>query len=146
MDPNDTGFTGTEEYLFKVARYTQEGSGPVWSNQATINIIHSEETDISSSTTTTSETLNSTSQNTTSQNSPQTTLKLPKNSSKPPKIYTLPKSITASSSSLAGVSVNYSTSQNSKYSPKTFFNPATLMAVSLIIMGGGLIAYYFTKR
>lgn len=145
-DPDDSGFTGAGEYLFKVARYTQEGSGPIWSNQVTINITHSEETSISSSTTTPSETVNSTSQSTTSQNSPQTTPKLPKNSSKPPQTYTLPKSITASSSSLAGVSVNHSTSQNSKYSPKTFFNPATLMAVSLIIMGGGLIAYYFTKR
>ncbi len=38
VDPLDSGFTGTGEYLFKVARYSSSGSGPTWSNQANISI------------------------------------------------------------------------------------------------------------
>lgn len=34
----DSGFTGGGTYLFKIARYTREGKGPVWSNQVPIEI------------------------------------------------------------------------------------------------------------
>lgn len=37
-DPDDTGFDGTGEYIFKVARYTDTGSGPNWSNEVKIKL------------------------------------------------------------------------------------------------------------
>lgn len=37
-DSEDSGYSGTGDYLFKVGRYTQSGSGPTWSNEATIKI------------------------------------------------------------------------------------------------------------
>lgn len=37
-DFEDSGFAGEGEYLFKVARYTSEGSGPAWSNELTITL------------------------------------------------------------------------------------------------------------
>ncbi len=38
-DSEDSGFTGSGDYIFKVARYTSLGSGPTWSNESSINII-----------------------------------------------------------------------------------------------------------
>ncbi len=38
-DSEDSGFTGTGDYIFKVGRYTSTGSGPTWSNEETIKII-----------------------------------------------------------------------------------------------------------
>lgn len=37
-DGEDSGFTGTGEFIFKVGRYSKTGSGPSWSNEVTINI------------------------------------------------------------------------------------------------------------
>ncbi|MBI3103941.1 hypothetical protein HYZ05_03290 [Candidatus Daviesbacteria bacterium] len=58
-DSEDSGFTGTGDYIFKVARYTSAGSGPTWSNESGIKITAVENTnqggispDNSSSTTT----------------------------------------------------------------------------------------------
>lgn len=38
-DSGDSGFNGTGDYIFKVARYTNSGSGPSWSDETTIKII-----------------------------------------------------------------------------------------------------------
>lgn len=38
VDIDDSGFTGSGDYTFKVARYSQSGSGPIWSNDSVINI------------------------------------------------------------------------------------------------------------
>lgn len=38
-DSEDAGFTGSDDYIFKVARYTSTGSGPTWSNESIINIV-----------------------------------------------------------------------------------------------------------
>lgn len=37
-DPDDSGFTGSGDYLFKVARYSSSGSGLTWSNEVNIHI------------------------------------------------------------------------------------------------------------
>ncbi len=37
-DPEDSGFTGSGSYIFKLGRYSASGSGPVWSNEVNINI------------------------------------------------------------------------------------------------------------
>lgn len=41
-DSDDSGFAGTGDYIFKVARYSSSGSGPTWSNEAAIKIISTE--------------------------------------------------------------------------------------------------------
>lgn len=40
-DSEDSGFSGSGDYIFKIARYTSSGSGPTWSNESNINIIQS---------------------------------------------------------------------------------------------------------
>jgi len=37
-DGSDSGFTGTGDYIFKIGRYSSSGSGPIWSNEETLNI------------------------------------------------------------------------------------------------------------
>lgn len=37
-DSEDSGLTGSGDYIFKVARYTSSGSGPSWSNESNIEI------------------------------------------------------------------------------------------------------------
>lgn len=37
-DPDDSGFDGTGDYIFKVGRYTDAGSGPTWSNELNLKI------------------------------------------------------------------------------------------------------------
>lgn len=44
-DSEDSGFTGSGDYIFKVGRYTSTGSGPTWSNESTINIVPVESSD-----------------------------------------------------------------------------------------------------
>lgn len=38
-DVDDSGFTGTDNYIFKVGRYNDSGTGPSWSNELNIKII-----------------------------------------------------------------------------------------------------------
>lgn len=45
VDSEDSGFTGSGDYIFKVARYTSTGSGPTWSNESNIQITALENTD-----------------------------------------------------------------------------------------------------
>lgn len=37
-DSEDSGFEGTNNYILKVARYSDSGSGPTWSNEQTLKI------------------------------------------------------------------------------------------------------------
>ncbi len=37
-DDEDSGFTGSGDYIFKVGRYSSSGSGPTWSNEMNLNI------------------------------------------------------------------------------------------------------------
>lgn len=55
-DDSDSGFTGSGDYIFKVARYSADGSGPTWSNDSTIHInaVSTSSSTSSSSQTTTS--------------------------------------------------------------------------------------------
>lgn len=42
VDPTDSGFDGSGDYIFKAARYSQSGSGPTWSNELMVKIIKTE--------------------------------------------------------------------------------------------------------
>lgn len=60
-DSEDSGFTDSGTYIFKVARYSQDGDGPTWSNESTIQLTKiptpkSEDSKTSTTKTTTSNT------------------------------------------------------------------------------------------
>lgn len=38
IDPFDSGYSGSDNYIFKVARYSSSGSGPTWSSEQNIKI------------------------------------------------------------------------------------------------------------
>lgn len=42
VDPFDSGYDGSGDYIFKVGRYSESGSGPTWSNEVNIKINSSE--------------------------------------------------------------------------------------------------------
>lgn len=44
-DSSDTGYQGSGDYIFKVARYTSSGSGPTWTSETSIKI-NANETEI----------------------------------------------------------------------------------------------------
>ena len=41
-DVLDSGYEGTDDYIFKVARYSKDGGGPTWSNEVNIKILAKE--------------------------------------------------------------------------------------------------------
>lgn len=47
-DDTDSGFSGTQNYVFKVARYNNSGSGPTWSNEITLQIVEDKTQEIQS--------------------------------------------------------------------------------------------------
>lgn len=47
-DTDDAGFTGSGDYILKLGRYTDSGSGPTWSNEMNIKINHIENNQTSS--------------------------------------------------------------------------------------------------
>lgn len=42
VDPFDSGYSGGGKYLLKVVKYTEDGTGPAWSNEHALNIIAKE--------------------------------------------------------------------------------------------------------
>lgn len=42
VDSDDSGFSGSGDYLFKIGRYSSNGSGPTWSSESSINISHTD--------------------------------------------------------------------------------------------------------
>jgi len=38
VDPFDSGYQGSGDYIFKIGRYTNNGSGPTWSNEVSVKI------------------------------------------------------------------------------------------------------------
>ncbi|TSC88597.1 MAG: weak similarity to S [Microgenomates group bacterium Gr01-1014_7] len=75
-DADDSGFTGSDDYIFKVGRYTSSGSGPTWSNETTIKIVAA-----STNQGATTETSSKTSDSPTVTSPPQTAKAIPANSS-----------------------------------------------------------------
>lgn len=135
-DAEDSGFTGTGDYIFKVGRYTSSGSGPSWSSESTIKIIASENT---STKTTTSES----------------------NSVVSPSVETLTKTTSSPiaktyvklayrQASIAGAKAI--TSASALPSPQTTVktqkqvNPLIWAGLSLILLGSGSVGYIYYKN
>lgn len=134
-DSGDSGFTGTDNYIFKVGRYTSAGSGPTWSNELTVNIIANSQ---SASPTTTKSPSPSPLTSLTPASSNKTAASLPKSSSKPAfKIASIAGVATATESSPESAPVVRGQKQ---------INPVIWVGLVFILIGAGSIGYIYFKK
>lgn len=136
-DEGDSGFTGTGDYIFKVARYTSSGSGPTWSNEESINILDTQ----------TSETDAENTISTTPQGAPATKSTPVKNSI----ITTKNKLATAAGVNLESTPSNTTNSENLDLQVKDEkeFNLNFLPIIGgviLIFLGTGSLVYIYYKQ
>jgi len=134
-DSDDSGFTGSGDYIFKVGRYTSSGSGPNWSNELTINISVTSQTP---SPTTTKSPSPAPLTLPTPTSSSKTTTSFPKSSSKP----------TFKIASIAGVST--ATESSSESIPavrgQKQTNPVIWVGLVFILIGAGSIGYIYLQK
>lgn len=134
-DSEDSGYTGTEDYIFKVGKYTSSGSGPSWSNESTIKIIATSSQGASptedSATTSVSPSPTSSSSQTKTSN-----LALPKVKSKLDYQTASVAAATASSSPVSGVGI-----KGTKFPNLLPFLGAVLLTLGI----GSLIFTFLTK-
>ena len=141
-DSEDSGFSGSGDYTFKIGRYNSSGSGPTWGNETTINITA---VNIDQGGT---ETTNATSENSPTQSTPSpSTLK--NNASLSPQIKNS-KNLLYKIATVAGISSDSATpSVPVKEGIKSAkqFNGFLVAGFLLLICGFGSIGYvYLLKR
>lgn len=138
VDDVDSGFTGSDNYIFKVAKYTDSGSGPTWSSETTIHITGTATTQSATSSKSTS---TKTSPNPTS---PSTTVSK--------SIVKLPTKFSSQSATVAGISEYASPSSTPENSPgvevqdQKQFNVFPYLGGALIFAGLGSLIYIFLKQ
>ncbi len=138
-DSEDSGFSGTGEYIFKVGRYNQSGSGPIWSNEVTIKI-----------TSTTSNNQSNTSNNLTPKPSPVTSPALSVTSKTAPssKADNQEESI-YKIASVAGIkteSAPPSSTPNSEVKSQKQINFPQIAGIFLLISGFSSIFYIYLRK
>lgn len=136
-DSDDSGFTGSREYIFKVGRYTSSGSGPTWSNESTIKIISTENSQGETSTTTPTPKANpSTSP------SAKTKTTSPQSKSYDTLVY--------HSASVAGVKASASASASAlpevSVKNQKQINPIIWVGLVFILIGAGSIGYIYLRK
>lgn len=118
VDTEDSGFTGSGDYIFKVARYSQSGSGPTWSNEVSLQIVASTVND---------------DQSTTANNSPTNSPKSSTNVKGSPKsVGKFGSSIIKNQATIAGIAT-----KTAQSSPLVKSNPPQ---INWWLIGGGLIS------
>lgn len=135
-DSEDSGFTDSGDYTFKIARYTSSGSGPTWSNESIISITGSKSTS-------------------TTQNSSNPTTK-PTNTSKPSII---PQRITTQATTTAITKSNYQIASVAGISSSSASPPAKVEVKNqqqlnlaiwigsiLIFAGSSCLGYIYWKK
>ena len=141
-DSEDSGFTGSGDYTFKIGRYNSSGSGPTWGNETTINITA---VNIDQGGT---ETINASSENSPTQSTPSpSTLK--NNASLPSQLKSS-KNILYKIATVAGISSDSTTSSipiKEGIKSAKQFNGFLIAGFLLLICGFGCIGYvYLLKR
>lgn len=140
-DADDTGFTGSGDYIFKVAKYTTVGSGPTWSNEANLSIIATAKD----------------TQSPTNMTIPQPSISPPKNTSP---LSVNSKSILLKNSNLSKINyqiatvagVNSTASQSASTSGKIDvknqkqFNPLLIIGTFLIFAGASVLGYIYLRK
>lgn len=112
VDSEDSGFTGSGDYIFKVGRYTSSGSGPTWSNEITIKIVNVESG--------VQKVQGSTPIQTKTTNSPS------------PSAYKLTSTNTKNSSVLSANSSSFNQGQNNHSSPSATINPSPQVVADVL--------------
>lgn len=138
-DIDDSGFAGSGDYFFKVARYTDSGSGPSWSNEISVNIIvlqPSSEQDTDTLAQKNISSVNSVPKNTPSTSSPQAT-------SPSPHLVTKIASI-AGAKIIASQSATSSTQITIKNQKQ--ISLLVWIGIILIIAGMSFLGYIYLKR
>lgn len=135
-DTEDAGYIGTDDYTFKVSRYTSSGSGPTWSNESTIKIINTSSDNQGGASKTSTSSTNPTS-------SPQTS-KSKVTDSQQSKNYDRPVYHTAS---VAAATVSATPTSNVEVKTEKRANFIPWIGVALIFCGiGSLIFIYLRQR
>lgn len=136
-DADDSGFTGTDSYVFKAGRYTLSGSGPVWSDESNIQITATNITtptsqDSSSKTVSKTETVSSfqpvdsaASEYIISQSSPKLNYQI---------------------ATVAGASSSATPSASAKVLSQQSFNLLPFVGGGLILTGMGIFSYVYLRN
>ena len=138
-DAEDSGFSGTDNYIFKIGRY-KESDNPsvIWSNEVTIKIISVEASSEGGSTTTTGTSA-------TTKLTPSPTAKSGKATSRPTRY----DSLVYHTSSVAGAtsSATPSNEQKTEVKQQQFFNLNiwVILGIFLILTGFGSIGFIYLR-
>lgn len=144
-DSSDSGFTGTEDYVFKVAQYTSSGSGPTWNdNQSTIKIITTENNNTSSTPVPSSNNISSETKLSVAPSAKATTTTLIKTTQL--KNNTLAYQIASVEGATAFASMSATPSSKVDVKNDKQINPLILIGVILILLGIGTIGYIYIKK
>ncbi len=137
-DPEDSGFSGQGEYLFKVGWYDR-GSGPNWSNETTISVTHA--------------TNPPNSQSATQPPSPTPVTKIHQSNTSSiiqvtkPSIAPAPTNTNLQvEASIAGEATSLPFSQDTSDPPKSVLNWFTVPGIILLLIGGSIPVGLFAKN
>ncbi len=143
VDSDDSGYSGSGDYIFKVARYDTNGN-LTWSNEITIHInnvaISQETTSNTNQSTTTKTTTISIPTASPSLTIPSSIIKI--TSSKIASVAGVSKMATPSSTS----SYTSSSSANIKINSQKLFNPFLIIGTLFVIIGGSLVGFIIYKQ
>lgn len=128
-DTLDNDYKGSGDYIFKVGRYTNAGSGPTWSNETTIKI-----NDLNSPSPSNPSTSQSTLKTTASDSASLTVFKSP-----------IPKP-SYQIASIAGVNSSTTPQPEVEVKSQKQTNPFVWVGLSFIFAGAGLIGYIYFKK
>lgn len=137
IDPDDSGYLGSGDYIFKVARYDPL----IWSNEVTIHINNVENTQNSSTDnqTSSSETIVNSSPTASSVLS-KSSISESKNSTRIASVAGVSKSATTSSSSTSSPSANV------KVAPQKQINPFIIIGSLFVIIGVSSLGFIIYKK
>lgn len=137
-DTDDSGYTGSNDYTFKVGKYTSAGSGPAWSNESTIKIISTESSDPASTTSTSNNPSATTNPSASSQS-----VKSQAITSSQPKTY---DRLVYRIASVAAATASATPSAKVEVSNQKQTNPIVWVGLIFVFAGAGLIGYIYLKR
>ncbi len=140
VDQNDSGFSGSDSYIFRVGRYTSSGSGPTWTSDSNIQItavsVNSDEQ------TQTSKSFGSTNKSSAPPSVNPSSVSTSYVSNSSPKVDYKIASV-AGASSFATPSAEVQSMKNFNQSP---FNIFTLTGGGLVTAGIGVITFVYLRH
>lgn len=137
-DSEDSGFSGTGDYIFKVGRYTSSGSGPTWSNESTIKIM---------STASDQDIITTNTSSTTKPSNLPSPIKTKSSVSNQSKNYdTLVYHLASVAGATASAYLSSTPSAEGKVNKQKQTNPLIWIGAIFIIAGGGSIGYIYLKK